>query len=34
MGCPSRKIFGTILEVDEGRTQTNEPDNKKTNDDA
>ena len=24
MGCPSRKILGAILEVDEGRT-TNEP---------
>ena len=25
---------GTILKIDEGRTQTNEPENKKTNDDA
>ena len=32
--CPSRKILGTILEVDEGRTSTNGPKNKKTRDDA
>ena len=32
--CPSRKILGTILEVDERRTLTNGQDNEKTHDDA
>ena len=32
--CPSRKSLETILEVDEERTSTNEPENKKTYDDA
>ena len=34
LGCLPHKIVGTILEVDEGRTSTNESENKKTNDDA
>ena len=34
LGCPTRKILGTILEVDEERTLTNEPENKKSNDNA
>ena len=34
MGCPPCKILGTILEVNEGRTSTNEPENKKAHDDA
>ena len=34
LGCTPRKIFGTILEVDPRRTDTNGPKNKKTNDDA
>ena len=32
LGYPLRKIFGTILEVDQKRPQTNGPENKKTND--
>ena len=28
----ARKIFGTMLEVDQRRTETNGPKNKKTND--
>ena len=31
-GCVLRKIQGTILEVDQRRTQTNGKENKKTND--
>ena len=34
LGCPPSKILGIILKVDEGRTSTNEPENKKTNDAA
>ena len=34
LGCPSRKILGTILKVDQRRTSTNGPGNKKTHDDA
>ena len=34
MGCPLRKIFGTILEGDEGRTPINGFENKKTNADT
>ena len=34
LGCPPCKILGTILEMDEGRTSTNGPEDKKTNDDA
>ena len=34
VSCLSCKIFGTIFEVGEGRTLTNERENKKTNDDA
>ena len=29
-GCPLCKIFWIILEIDEGRIQTNVPDDKKT----
>ena len=32
--CPSRKILGIILNVNEGRTSTNDPENNKTHDDA
>ena len=31
LGCPYRKILRTILEVDQRRTKTNGPENKKTN---
>ena len=31
---PSSKILGTILKVEEGKTSTNRPENKKTNDDV
>ena len=34
LGCPPRKILGTILEVDERRTPLNGPENKKTDDDV
>ena len=34
LGCPFCKILGTILKVEEGKTSTNEPKNKKTNDDT
>ena len=34
LGYPRRKILRNILEVDDGRTSTNRPENKKTNDDA
>ena len=34
LSCPPRKIRGTILKLDEGRTSTNWPENKKTHDDA
>ena len=34
LGCNSRKILGTILEVNEKRTSTNDPEKKKTYDDA
>ena len=34
LGCPPRKILGTILKVEEGKTSTNGPMNKKTHDDA
>ena len=30
LGHPPRKLLGTILKVDERRTSTNGPDNKKT----
>ena len=33
-GCPACKILRAILEVDEGRSSTNELENKKTHDDA
>ena len=33
-GCVLRGILGTILEMNEGRTSTNRPQDKKTNDDA
>ena len=29
MGCPSRKILGKILKVDDGRTSTNVPETRK-----
>ena len=32
MGCPTCKILGTILKVDDVRTSKNEPDNKTIND--
>ena len=32
--CPLCKIFGTILKMDKGRTSTNEPENRKTKDEA
>ena len=31
-GCPPNKILGTTLEMDQGRTPTNGPEDKKTND--
>ena len=34
LGCPSFKILGTILEMDEGRTSINGPADKKDNDNA
>ena len=34
LGCLPCKILGTILDEDQRRTQTNEPENKKTNDHA
>ena len=34
LGCPLYKILGTALKMDEGRISTNEPGDKKTNDDA
>ena len=34
LGCLHRKIVGTILELDQRRTQTNGQENKKTNDHA
>ena len=34
LGCLFCKILGTILEIDEGKTLTNGPENKKVNDDA
>ena len=34
MGFPPCKILGTILEVNQRRSQTNEPENKKTRDHA
>ena len=34
LGCPSREIIGIILKVNEKRTLTNRPENKKTHDDA
>ena len=34
LGCLPRRTLGTILEVDQRRTQTNGLENKKTNDDA
>ena len=34
LGYPSRKILETFLKVVKGRTSTNEPENKKTLDDA
>ena len=32
LGCPPCKIIGTILEIDDGRTSTNEQEDKKVND--
>ena len=32
LGCPSGKILRTIVEMDEGRTSINGPNNKKVND--
>ena len=34
LDCSNCKTLGTIFKVDEGRTVINEPDNKKTHDDA
>ena len=34
LGCPSRKILKTIIKVDQRRTSTNGPENKKTHDDG
>ena len=34
LGCPPRKILATILKVDQRRTPTNEPGNKKTHDNS
>ena len=34
LGCPSHKILGAILKVNQRRTSTNEPENKKTLDNA
>ena len=34
LSCSPCKILGTILQIDEGRTQANGPEDKKTNDDA
>ena len=33
LSCPHRMILGTVFKVDERRTSTNRPENKKTHDD-
>ena len=34
LGCPPPNLLGIVLEVDEGRTSTNGPENKRNHDDV